>query len=154
MRPILCCTDLGEASRPALIEALRLAQALKAPLQVLHVCAPPYPDPGYFTLAVEDADLVALAGQRVRRSAEACLAALLRETKEALGLDRVLARPLVQEGMPARTIVQEAEREGAELIVVGTHARTGLPHLLLGSVAERVLRTAPCPVLTVPPTHR
>jgi nucleotide-binding universal stress UspA family protein len=64
-----------------------------------------------------------------------------------------LGRPVVASvlvGLPAAEIVAYAERERASLLVVGTHGRTGFTHLLLGSVAERVARTAPCPVLTVP----
>ena len=52
-------------------------------------------------------------------------------------------------GRPALTIVQHAKAGGFDLIVMGTHGRTGLPHLFMGSVAEQVLRAAPCPVLTV-----
>lgn len=57
--------------------------------------------------------------------------------------------PLVREGYPATVIVEEAESQGADLIVIGTHGHTGLKHLLLGSVAERVVQKSPCPVLTV-----
>ncbi len=57
--------------------------------------------------------------------------------------------PLVREGYPATIIVEEAESQGADLIVIGTHGHTGLKHLLLGSVAERVVQKSPCPVLTV-----
>ena len=52
-------------------------------------------------------------------------------------------------GHPADTIVRVAQERGADLIVMGTHGRTGLQHVLLGSVAEKVVRLAPCPVLTV-----
>ena len=52
-------------------------------------------------------------------------------------------------GHPAETIVRVAQERAADLIVMGTHGRTGLQHVLLGSVAEKVVRLAPCPVLTV-----
>jgi len=55
-------------------------------------------------------------------------------------------------GMPYRTIVEIAEAEKVDLIVMATHGRTGFSHLFMGSVAERVVRTAPCPVLTIHPT--
>ena len=55
-------------------------------------------------------------------------------------------------GSPERAIVAAAAEKGADLIVMGTHGRTGLAHVLLGSVAERVVRTAPCPVITVKPS--
>jgi nucleotide-binding universal stress UspA family protein len=151
---ILCCTDLAETSRPALQEALRMADALGVPLTVLHVCPLPYPAPGYLSLAVEDADLLDLAGERVRRAAETSLTALVSDAKASLHLEHVATHPVVREGLAAEMIVEEAENRGAELIVVGTHARTGLPRLLLGSVAERVMRTATRPVLTVAPGLR
>ena len=134
-------------------EALRLGHALHTAVTVLHVCAPRYPDPAYVSLAVEDVDLLDLAGIRVRRAAEAALEALLRETRGKDG-GAVPTRIVVREGLVAKTIVEEAELEEAELIVMGTHARTGLPHLLLGSVTERVMRTAARPVLTVRPGRR
>jgi len=59
------------------------------------------------------------------------------------------AEALVREGYPATAIEEEAERLGADLIVIGTHGLSGLKHLLLGSIAERVVQKAPCPVLTV-----
>jgi nucleotide-binding universal stress UspA family protein len=62
----------------------------------------------------------------------------------ASALERVTAA-----GHPAETIVRVAHERGADLIVMGTHGRTGLPHVLLGSVAEKVVQLAPCPVLTV-----
>lgn len=61
----------------------------------------------------------------------------------------VLTRRQVVIGRPTRAILAAAASLGADLVVVGTHGRTGLPHALLGSVAEQVIRAAPCPVLTV-----
>jgi nucleotide-binding universal stress UspA family protein len=115
------------------------------------VCPPPYPDPGYLSLAVEDVELLELAGTRVRRAAQIALDALVGELRDSLALARVPTRTVIREGLVAKTIVEEAELEDAELIVMGTHARSGLPHVMLGSVAERVMRTASRPVLTVPP---
>jgi nucleotide-binding universal stress UspA family protein len=151
---VLCCSDLSENSRPAAQEALRLGDAFHAAVAFLHVCPPPYPDPGYLSLAVEDVDLLDLAGSRLRRAAQVTLEAFVREMQDSLGLARVPTRTVVREGLVAKTIVQEAELQDAELIVMGTHARSGLPHLILGSVAERVMRTAARPVLTVPPGLR
>jgi nucleotide-binding universal stress UspA family protein len=54
-------------------------------------------------------------------------------------------------GSPFRKIIETAEAEHVDLIVMATHGRTGLSHLVMGSVAERVIRTAPCPVLTIRP---
>jgi nucleotide-binding universal stress UspA family protein len=68
------------------------------------------------------------------------------QVAEELGLS---ARRKILVGVPAEAIVAEAQAEEADLIVVGTHGRTGLPHVLLGSVAEVVIRKAACPVLAV-----
>jgi nucleotide-binding universal stress UspA family protein len=62
---------------------------------------------------------------------------------------RLRARPIVKVGDPLRRVVEYARDESIDLIVLGTHGRSGVAHLFLGSVAERVVRTAPCPVLTV-----
>ena len=62
---------------------------------------------------------------------------------------------IVREGYPATVIIEEACTQRADLIVIGTHGHTGLKHMLLGSIAERVVQKAPCPVLTVkPPEHQ
>jgi nucleotide-binding universal stress UspA family protein len=61
----------------------------------------------------------------------------------------VIAKPLFRDGDAVDQIVRAARRERSDLIVVGTHGRHGLPKFILGSVAERVVRLAPCPVLTV-----
>jgi nucleotide-binding universal stress UspA family protein len=55
-------------------------------------------------------------------------------------------------GTPYLKIIETAQKEKADLIVIATHGRTGLSHLVIGSVAERIVRLAPCPVLTIPPT--
>ena len=70
---------------------------------------------------------------------------------EALAAQGVAARVVVRVGLPWEEIVRLAAEEHADMIVMGTQGRTGLDRLLLGSVAERVIRRAPCPVLTVPP---
>jgi nucleotide-binding universal stress UspA family protein len=67
----------------------------------------------------------------------------------ALAATGVTAAAAVVSGLPAPAIVDHARAGGFDLLVMGTHGRTGLSHLVVGSVAERVLRSAPCPVLTV-----
>ena len=68
---------------------------------------------------------------------------------EGLRAQQVEVEAVVREGYPASVIVEEAEERGADLIVIGTRGHTGLKHLLLGSIAERVVQKAPCAVLTV-----
>jgi nucleotide-binding universal stress UspA family protein len=81
----------------------------------------------------------------VRSEAESALG----KTAEALRAQGFEVEVVVREGYPATVIEEEAQRLGADLIVIGTRGLSGLKHLLLGSVAERVVQRAPCPVLTV-----
>ena len=76
--------------------------------------------------------------------------ATLRDAISALG-DDLAVTPVVESGLAARAIVTYAQTHSIDLIVMGTHGRTGFSHALLGSIAEAVVRGAPCPVLTVPP---
>src|SRR5574340_1190126 len=72
-----------------------------------------------------------------------------RKLAEEMGAERVTVEKGI--GEPALSIVELAQERGVDLVVVGTHGRTGLRHALLGSVAERVVRRAGCPVLTIHP---
>jgi nucleotide-binding universal stress UspA family protein len=141
VRQILCATDLSPASEPAWLMAQRIARAADAELLLLHVIPPvPIPMEGYLPPAMYR-ELMTGA----RREAEASLAAV------AAGVagPPLKLRTLVAEGSPATRIVDVAAEEAVDLVVVGTHGRTGLGRLLIGSVADRLLRTAKCPVLTV-----
>lgn len=139
LRKILVSTDFSESCSAALECARELAQGADAELLVLHVLELPVMSMGdfpYFSLnAYEDLK----RGQRER------LAALV----AAVSTQDVRTRAIFHVGTAAATIVECAREEQAELIVVGTHARHGLPRMFLGSVAERVVRTSPVPVLTV-----
>jgi universal stress protein A len=122
-REILFVTDFSDVSRRAGATAAGYARHFAARLHVLHVVPPsqdPEPEP------------------RALREAAAELGP---------GLTTVLA---TSSGLVARQIVDYAARHRIDLIVMGTHGRTGFSHALLGSVAEAVVRRAPCPVLTVP----
>jgi nucleotide-binding universal stress UspA family protein len=68
-----------------------------------------------------------------------------------LSLEKVDWEKCAEEGQTANAILRKAKQMQADMIVIGTHGRSGLPHMLLGSVAEKVLRTASCPVLTIRP---
>jgi nucleotide-binding universal stress UspA family protein len=69
-------------------------------------------------------------------------------------LGKVDVQQTVDLGVPYKKIVEHAEKEGADLIVLSTHGRTGLDQFMLGSVAQRVVSRAPCPVLSIRPTER
>lgn len=121
---ILVPTDFSPLSALALDHAVALASLCRASIHLVHVHADSSP-PG--------------AGGEPR------LAALV----SRCGGDRLVVTSQVCAGPPAATIVQVAADRAVDLIVIGTHGRQGLAHLMLGSVAEQVVRTAPCPVLIV-----
>jgi nucleotide-binding universal stress UspA family protein len=136
IRKILVPMDGSPASIAALEEALSLADDLDAAIDVIHVDAPDRFEHGSTTAAEPHAQVVA------RREMEDALKAA-----ETLAGKRLTRRTV--SGEPIHTIVDVAAMEGADLIVMGTHGRVGRLHALVGSVAEGVLRNAPCPVLTV-----
>jgi universal stress protein A len=139
---ILCPVDFSDPSRRALDLAVELAQRLGSTLTVLHVYAPPgYVLPeGYMPAGPE---VLAEVELRTRESLEAW-----QKIAQAGGAPTVDIATGI--GPAAGEIVHQARTGGFDLIVVGTHGRTGLAHMVLGSTAERVVRLATCPVLTVP----
>jgi universal stress protein A len=141
---ILAPTDFSEPSTQGLRSALELAEAFGAKLLLLHVVEPPpYPVEG-----IVPSRLGATLLDDLERQAANDLAQML---PEAQGSKVEVTRSVVV-GIPYRKIVEVAEEEKSDLIVMTTHGRTGLSHLVMGSVAEKVVRTAQCPVLTVRPT--
>jgi nucleotide-binding universal stress UspA family protein len=139
-RNLCVAVDLSEPSREALEQAADLARALGANLTVVHVVAPP---------PVVATDLLAAPGGVAEGAAHEDEEALetWRGDAEVRAGRPVRAHLLV--GEPAKEIVRIAREEGCDLIVVGTHGRTGLRRVLLGSVAAAVVRAASCAVLVV-----
>jgi universal stress protein A len=147
IKRILVPTDFSYASDLAVGYAIDLAGRYRASLHVMHVIEDmnfmaAYPDGFFAEVPALRTKLVAAAQARLDAVADRCRARSLTATTQ------------VAEGRPARIIVEEAGARGTELIVMGTHGRSGVAHLVLGSVAERVVRTAPCPVFTVRDTAR
>jgi len=141
IRKLLAPTDFSDTSAETVIRASELAQHFGAELLIAHVI-PPIPtlpsDPHYnFEVpAYQDA-----LRENARRQ--------LDETIAGLVLKELKARALLSHGDPAREIVQMAREENVDMIVIATHGLTGWQHLVFGSVAEKVVRFAECPVLTV-----
>jgi nucleotide-binding universal stress UspA family protein len=136
IRKILFATDFSEASEPALRVAASLARDNRADLILLHVSR------------IEDYPL----GELVDEAPEAPRGEVERLEELAASVENVSCdyRWVHCDGPhEADAIVKAAAEESADLIVVGTHGRRGLSHLLAGSVAEKVIREAECPVLTV-----
>ncbi len=141
LNAILFPTDFSPSAAHAWQYAVTLARQFKAILYVLHVLELP-PAESFPSRAAR-----ARAVRELRRKGEAHLASWV----QGQGLKRAQLRTLTAWGTPAYEILETAQETRVDLIVMATHGRTGLAHLLLGSVAERVVRTASCPVLTVKP---
>jgi universal stress protein A len=139
---ILVATDFSPASAAAMREATKLAQNNGAELLIAHAYEPPSPlqIDGYVAPWIYNE-----WDETLRNEAEMALMPLV-ETARQSGVN---ARPLVLKGAPFKAITDAAGSEHADLVVMGTHGRTGLSRLVLGSVAARVAASAPCPVLTV-----
>ena len=135
-------TDFSAASGAAFKKAVEMAKADRAELLLVHVLNPvmPVPGDGYISPKVYDeiaASTRAWAGRQLDR--------LLRKAKAA----GARAKGVLLEGVPHEQIVRFARSRRAAVVVMGTHGRSGLAKLFLGSVAGRVVTAAPCPVLTV-----
>jgi len=140
LRRIVVATDLSRASVPAEKVAAELAQVQHTEVVLLH-CVVPLEATSLLT-ATEVTSFL----EEQERAVEAAIARRVLQ----LGKRNVRIKSLVVTASAAPGIVDTARKLSADLIVVGTHGRTGLSRLMIGSVAERVVRTAPCPVLTVP----
>ena len=133
IKRILVPVDFSQGSLNALSSARDLAKQFGAELLLLHVIAP------------IDFITVSDVYDEQRRASDAALTRIGADLRAAGQRFRVI----VAGGVPSHVIVDTAKRTGTDLIVMGTHGRTGLAHMLIGSVAERVVRTAACPVLAV-----
>jgi nucleotide-binding universal stress UspA family protein len=142
IRRILHPSDFSRASGAAFSKAVELAKTNSAELLVVHVLAPILPmlADGYVSPKVYE-DLVASARGYGKKN----LDALVAKAKKAGGR----ATSVLLEGVAHAQIARTARRLRADLVVVGTHGRTGLAKLFLGSVAGRLVAIASCPVMTV-----
>jgi nucleotide-binding universal stress UspA family protein len=135
---ICCAVDFSEPSRIAMLQAAELARDFGCELELLHVHPPP---------PAVSAEMVARPeelGERVLVELEATMAGWRGEAERIAGR---AVRSTVLPGDAAREIARFAAGRAADLVVVGTHGRTGLKRLILGSAAARVVREAPCTVL-------
>jgi nucleotide-binding universal stress UspA family protein len=145
---VLVATDFGDSSRAALAYARHIAGAFGSTLHVLHVAGNVVAE----AVGVEGYTTDYLALQReVEEAARSELQALITEADRRTLSART---EVLTADAPAQAIVAFARKIPADLIVIGTHGRRQAVDSAIGSVAERVARTAPCPVLTVRPTAR
>jgi universal stress protein A len=145
IRKILCPVDCSEGSRIALDHAIALAVKFDAQIELLHAWHVTYhvrPDLSVWAEAHGHRPILDVVEAEAEADVRASLSTVHPGVRARLDVRNV-------QGEAAPTIVKFAESDDIDLIVMGTHGRSGLSHLALGSVAERVVRHAPCPVLTV-----
>src|SRR5262245_25500971 len=141
-RRILHPSDFSVASRRAFRKAIDLAKASRGELLLVHVISPIVPVPGDGYVSPQMYDQIAASG---RAGAQKRLDGLVAQARKL----RARVKGFILEGAPSEEIVRFARARRVELIVMGTHGRKGIAKLFVGSVAERVVAAATCPVLTV-----
>ena len=144
---ILVPTDFSETADAALAYAKELAGRMDASLHLLHVFT------DFYTAAAYAPEIYGAVPGSLRETALADADHRLTERLPAADHARFNGTTAIATGLTANAIVEYAVAHEIDLIVIGTHGRGGIAHLLLGSGAERVLRVAPCPVLTVRAAH-
>ena len=142
LNKVLVATDFSDASKPALSYGREFARTFGAALHVLHVVENSMTWVGPEAVHVDFVGLQAELETNARNALNRILDGEDREQLNAVAAVRIGSATALE-------IAAYAKEEGIDLIVMGTHGRGRMGHLLLGSVAERVVRIAPCPVLTV-----
>jgi nucleotide-binding universal stress UspA family protein len=145
IKTILLPTDGSECSAKAMTYALSFAKQYGGRIVALHVIDRRWEEQTRVAFVEVGQDLT----QKIRDGYAEEARRILQEVADAGAKAGVSVETRVVRGIPFDDIVQIGEELPADLIIMGTHGRTGVSHLLLGSVAERVVRRAPCPVLTV-----
>jgi nucleotide-binding universal stress UspA family protein len=138
---ILIAIDFSESSDYAFDYALTLARQFQAELNVMHVINEPVDLRGFYVPHISFEQLE----KEIEEGAEKMMEKFCREK---MG-DFLTYKTDIVTGIPYEEIIRKAEATGASLIVLGTHGRKGIDHLIFGSTAERVVRSAACPVLTI-----
>ena len=142
-KKILFCTDFSEDAHWAFTYAFNLAKAHKSKILILHVTPEPvHPEQLSIYLPQEKLDEL-----RVSQKKEIDQQLETHYLKKMRGFKNY--KVVLKEGEPFVEILRLAKKESADLIVMGTHGRTGLDHILFGSTAEKVVRRSSCPVLTI-----
>lgn len=133
---VLVPTDFGDIARHAADVACEMASKLGARLTLIHVWTMPMP---------VYAEGIVVPIDEVRKAADEALANELARIRAKVPA----AKSILVAGAPASGIVEAVTEHGCDLVVIGTHGRRGLPRALIGSVAEKVVRTSPVPVLSI-----
>jgi len=147
LKTIVCAVDFSEYSDYALRYAVDLAKIFDADLRLIHVVELPFL-PSYSLAGVPD---LSLPVDEIEEGSRSRMQGVLKDCRRK----HAEVEGEVRTGTAFLEIINYAREVGADLIVVGTHGRTGLSHMIIGSVAEKVVRKAPCPVLSVKhPDHQ
>jgi nucleotide-binding universal stress UspA family protein len=140
IKNILCPIDYSVYSEMALKYAIEFAEKYQAKLYLVHVLdirVYDINDPDLYNVNIVDEETINKLRERL-------LKCVNEDTKSKISVEAIIIQ-----GVPFAEIIRTAKERKIDLIVLGTHGRTGLSHALMGSVAEKVVRKAPCPVLTI-----
>ena len=140
IKNILCPIDYSVYSEMALKYAIEFAEKYQAKLYLVHVLdirVYDINDPDLYNVNIVDEETINKLRERL-------LKCVNEDTKSKISVEAIIIQ-----GVPFAEIISTAKERKIDLIVLGTHGRTGLSHALMGSVAEKVVRKAPCPVLTI-----
>ncbi len=142
MKKILVAVDFSEISAAAVRRSLTLAEALEAEILLLHVIHVPAEAPGFYSSRK--------LGRKLFRNMEEAATGMMEEfAAKHLKKAKPKAQTRLLPGLPGDEIVRQARKWKADLVVIGTRGHSGLKRMLLGSVADQIIRTCPCPVLSV-----
>jgi nucleotide-binding universal stress UspA family protein len=139
--------DFTPFSEKALIFASELAETLQAQLLVLHVIHDPAEAPGFYAQKGKKKKFLQSMEETAYEMMEKFLKKMRKAYPDQMPIKKAI--PLLVVGTPVTRILEIAEKEQASMIIVGSHGRTGLSHLLVGSKAERVVQLSPIPVTVV-----
>ncbi len=149
---LLVPVDFTSYSEEALVFASELAKCMSSRLLVLHVIHDPAEAPGFYAQTGKKKKFL----QSMEEVAEEMMETFLKKVRKAYPNETPItkATSLLVVGTPVKRIVEVAEKKRASMIIIGSHGRTGLSHLLIGSKAERVVQLSPIPVTVVKGSSR
>ena len=149
---LLVATDFSRFSEEALIFAGNLAVKLGAKLLVLHVIHDPAEAPGFYVQKMKKKKFLHSMEEAANEMMEAFLEKVKKTNPDQIPIQE--ATPLLVVGTPVSRIIEVAEKRQANMIIVGSHGRTGLSRALIGSKAERLVRLSPIPVIVIKSTKK
>ncbi|MFQ5583732.1 MAG: universal stress protein [Calditrichia bacterium] len=140
IKKILCPVDFSENSKKALEYAVFVATAHQSEIVLLHVIEGPK--------GLDQHQILLITPEEIAHNLEKSVMEELNGLADEIG-EKVAIEKVVRQGKAFVEIIREAREKDVDLIVIGSHGKTGIPHMLLGSVVERVVRKSSCPVLVV-----